>query len=231
MAGVLRSRVALTGLAPLALIAALIAAFAVLGGLLVALAVLMPIVASTGGNAGTQTMAVTVRALAMERLGPVNTPRVITRGFACLEGVFEPKDRVPHQVRVFSLDDYCSSHGITRIAFLKLDIEGSELKALRGATRLLSEHAIRTILVETSLEAHLRPNAEAIDELLRSAGCRSHRAKRNGALEPIDVLDQRELPLGLGDPDAGDARCDEQRRATGGLTAQEVRSGGRPPAL
>lgn len=46
---------------------------------MVALAVLMPIVASTGGNAGTQTMAVTVRALATERLGPVNTPRVITR--------------------------------------------------------------------------------------------------------------------------------------------------------
>jgi magnesium transporter len=46
---------------------------------MVALAVLMPIVASTGGNAGTQTMAVTVRALAMERLGPVNTPRVIMR--------------------------------------------------------------------------------------------------------------------------------------------------------
>lgn len=122
-----------------------------------------------------------------------DTPRVITRGFACLEGVFEPKDRVPHQVRVFSLDDYCDAHGIARIAFLKLDIEGSELKALQGATRLLSEGAIRTILVETSLEAHLRPNAEAIDGLLRSAGYRSHRAKRDGMLVPINVLEQREL--------------------------------------
>ena len=46
-----------------------------------------------------------------------DTPRAITRGFACLEGVFEPKDRVLHQVRVFSMDDYCASHGITRIAF------------------------------------------------------------------------------------------------------------------
>ena len=122
-----------------------------------------------------------------------DTPRVITRGFACLEGVFEPKDRVPHQVRVLSLDDYCASHGITRIAFLKLDIEGSELKALHGATRLLRERAISTILVETSLEAHLRPNAEAIDALLRSSGYRSHRAERNGKLVPIDVLAQREL--------------------------------------
>ncbi len=46
---------------------------------MVSLAVLMPIVASTGGNAGTQTMAVTVRALATNSLGRVNAPRVITR--------------------------------------------------------------------------------------------------------------------------------------------------------
>jgi magnesium transporter len=46
---------------------------------MVALAVLMPIVASIGGNAGTQTMTVTVRALATSKLGAVNAPRVITR--------------------------------------------------------------------------------------------------------------------------------------------------------
>ncbi len=46
---------------------------------MVALAVLMPIVASMGGNAGTQTMTVTVRALATNKLGRVNAPRVIMR--------------------------------------------------------------------------------------------------------------------------------------------------------
>ena len=46
---------------------------------MVALAVLMPIVASIGGNAGTQTMTVTVRALATDKLGSVNAPRIITR--------------------------------------------------------------------------------------------------------------------------------------------------------
>ena len=46
---------------------------------MVALAVLMPIVASTGGNAATQTMTVTVRALATRELGPLNTARVIGR--------------------------------------------------------------------------------------------------------------------------------------------------------
>ena len=46
---------------------------------MVALAVLMPIVASMGGNAGTQTMTVAVRALATQDLGSVNAARVIGR--------------------------------------------------------------------------------------------------------------------------------------------------------
>ena len=48
-------------------------------GQMVALAVLMPVVASMGGNAATQTMTVTVRALATRDLGPANTLRVIVR--------------------------------------------------------------------------------------------------------------------------------------------------------
>jgi magnesium transporter len=49
---------------------------------MVALAVLMPIVASIGGNAGTQTMAVSVRALAMNQLTRSNTWRTIWREIA-----------------------------------------------------------------------------------------------------------------------------------------------------
>jgi magnesium transporter len=46
---------------------------------MVALAVLMPIVASMGGNAGTQTMTVTVRALAMHELDSFKIRRLILR--------------------------------------------------------------------------------------------------------------------------------------------------------
>ena len=46
---------------------------------IVALAVLMPIVASMGGNAGTQTLTVAVRALATKDLTPSNAWRVIRR--------------------------------------------------------------------------------------------------------------------------------------------------------
>jgi magnesium transporter len=46
---------------------------------MVALAILMPIVAGIGGNAGTQTLAVTVRALATNQLTATNTWRAIRR--------------------------------------------------------------------------------------------------------------------------------------------------------
>jgi magnesium transporter len=46
---------------------------------MVALAVLMPIVASMGGNAGTQTLTITVRALATKELTSYNTMRTIRK--------------------------------------------------------------------------------------------------------------------------------------------------------
>lgn len=64
---------------------------------MVALAVLMPIVASMGGNAGTQTLTITVRALATKELTSYNTMRAIRKEllvgllngllFACLAGL------------------------------------------------------------------------------------------------------------------------------------------------
>ncbi|MBV9997163.1 MAG: magnesium transporter [Caulobacteraceae bacterium] len=49
---------------------------------IVALAVLMPIISSLGGNAGTQTLAVAVRALASRELNASNTARIIGRELA-----------------------------------------------------------------------------------------------------------------------------------------------------
>lgn len=56
---------------------------------MVALAVLMPIVAGIGGNAGTQTLAVTVRALATNQLTSSNTWRAVRReiSIALLNGI------------------------------------------------------------------------------------------------------------------------------------------------
>ncbi len=59
--------------------AAIISAFGATIEQLVALAALAPVVASIGGNAGTQTMAVSVRALATNQLTRSNTRRIIWR--------------------------------------------------------------------------------------------------------------------------------------------------------
>ncbi|MAM10467.1 MAG: magnesium transporter [Rhizobiaceae bacterium] len=58
-------------------------------GQMIALAVLMPVVASMGGNAGTQTMTVTVRALATRDLDIYNAARIIRReaGVGLFNGV------------------------------------------------------------------------------------------------------------------------------------------------
>lgn len=55
----------------------------------VALAVLMPIVASMGGNAGTQTLTVTVRALATKELTGANAYRIVTKEVivGCFNGI------------------------------------------------------------------------------------------------------------------------------------------------
>src|SRR3546814_251541 len=72
---------------------------------LVALAVLMPIVASMGGNAGTQTMAVAVRALATNQLTQSNTIRTITRELRiALANGFTLGRRIGQGVSIFFRD-------------------------------------------------------------------------------------------------------------------------------
>ncbi len=68
---------------------AIIAFFGAAIEALVALAVLMPIVASIGGNAGTQTMAVAVRAIATNQLTRANTWKIVSRELrvAVLNGI------------------------------------------------------------------------------------------------------------------------------------------------
>jgi len=51
-------------------------------------------------------------------------------------------------VEVVTLDAFCGDHGILRIDFLKVDVEGAEPDVIRGATGLLDRAAIRHLLVE-----------------------------------------------------------------------------------
>lgn len=52
------------------------------------------------------------------------------------------------EVPIVTLDSFCGEHSIEHIDILKLDIQGAEHAALRGASRLLSEQRIGIIYTE-----------------------------------------------------------------------------------
>ncbi|MBN1593390.1 MAG: FkbM family methyltransferase [Candidatus Coatesbacteria bacterium] len=52
------------------------------------------------------------------------------------------------EVQTVRLEEYCEKNRIDRIDFVKMDIEGAELLALRGAGRLLARDDAPTILLE-----------------------------------------------------------------------------------
>lgn len=74
-----RSRWLLLNLVTAFMAAAVVSMFGATIEQVVALAVLMPIVAGMGGNAGTQTLTVAVRALAMKELSDTNSSRTIVK--------------------------------------------------------------------------------------------------------------------------------------------------------
>lgn len=51
-------------------------------------------------------------------------------------------------VEVVTLDEYCACQGIQFIHFLKMDVEGAEPGAIRGARSLLQRRAIELMLIE-----------------------------------------------------------------------------------
>lgn len=53
-----------------------------------------------------------------------------------------------YQVDIISLDNFCDSHAIQKIHFLKIDTEGFELEVLKGAVNLIHNHAIEIIQFE-----------------------------------------------------------------------------------
>lgn len=63
-----------------------------------------------------------------------------------LEGQFPKSERI--RVRVAALDEYLGNAGVDRVDFVKMDIEGAELEAFKGAKKLLTSTHRPTIMVE-----------------------------------------------------------------------------------
>jgi FkbM family methyltransferase len=62
--------------------------------------------------------------------------------------VLELETDASEEIKVVTLDGFCTQQGIDRIDFLKLDVEGHELSVLRGARGLLEKRGISMIQFE-----------------------------------------------------------------------------------
>jgi FkbM family methyltransferase len=75
------------------------------------------------------------------------------------------------KVKGITIDDYCSRNGIERIDMMKIDIEGGELEAFRGASKVLNVY--RPLIICEVLDASTHPwgyNAREIVHFLKELG-------------------------------------------------------------
>jgi FkbM family methyltransferase len=81
-------------------------------------------------------------------------------GFITAEGT-RPQNRLveansrrqTQPVQILAGDEFCESHGIPRINFLKIDTEGHDLDVLRGFQKMLGEERIDLLQVEAGMTA------------------------------------------------------------------------------
>lgn len=93
----------------------------------------------------------------------------------------------PVQVEVYRFDDVAPKLGVTRVDFIKLDVEGAELGVLRGALGLLRSAARPVLLVEV-YDIRTQPwgyRAREIVEFLAGYGYRWFELLADGAVRPV----------------------------------------------
>jgi len=91
-------------------------------------------------------------------------------------------------VQLESLDSYIEKHGVNRIDFIKIDVEGAELDVLRGANNTLDILRPKNIMFELSEINVAGFGYRCIDvlSLLRVKGYGIYLPYRNGKLEKLN---------------------------------------------
>jgi hypothetical protein len=85
----------------------------------------------------------------------------------CADGAAVPAGSLP--VPVQSLPDLVSRYGLTRLDFVKMDIEGAEIEAIEGAGSVLSTLKPK-FAIASYHRRNGRPTAETLERLFREVG-------------------------------------------------------------
>lgn len=96
---------------------------------------------------------------------------------------------IPVRVRVVPLDEWLVKQKIDHVNFIKLDVEGAELDALKGGARLLESRPRPAVLAEVQ-DIRTRPwgyPAIEIINYLADRGYRWFRILGSGSVEPLDL--------------------------------------------
>ncbi len=93
------------------------------------------------------------------------------------------------RVQVRRLDDVVSQLGLSKLDFLKMDVEGAELDALRGATRILGD-AVRPVILAEVYDIRTSPWGYAARDIVRFVSKLNYRwfsLREDGTLEPVSA--------------------------------------------
>jgi FkbM family methyltransferase len=90
---------------------------------------------------------------------------------------------------VVTIDAFCAEHGINKVDFIRMDIEGAELMALKGAAHILDRDHPHVLLEihPQMLEARFGAGAEAVVDLFRRRGYRMFALNGNRLEERQDA--------------------------------------------
>jgi FkbM family methyltransferase len=102
------------------------------------------------------------------------TPRVFTSGFSAVEDPdgSHPVDGVPIRVRQVALDDFIRDHRISRVDFIKIDVEGGEEDVIGGMREILRAPSAPALMIECTCEGEQWDRLRRYGALLSDLGYR-----------------------------------------------------------
>jgi FkbM family methyltransferase len=94
-----------------------------------------------------------------------------------------------HEIKIITLDDFVREHAISKLDFMKIDVEGMELEVMQGAAETLRR--FRPMLYFETLPRYTKTGAGATfadmqNFLVKELGYTLHRIDSQGRLHPQD---------------------------------------------